>query len=456
MKFDKILIANRGEIAIRVIRAAKELNLKTVAVYSEIDSEALHTMLADEAVCIGPGPARESYLNISRIISAAEITGAKAIHPGYGFLSENPEFAEICESCGITFIGPKAEHIRAMGDKIKAKKTMADANVPGVPGSDSAIDSLKDIRKIVARIGYPVMLKAAAGGGGKGMRIARNEDELESGFRIAQAEAKAAFNDNRIYMEKLIEKPRHIEVQVLGDAFGSVVILGERECSIQRRHQKLIEESPSPIVDQLLREKLINTAYQAMQKIGYQSAGTIEFLMDENRNFYFMEMNTRIQVEHPVTEMVTGVDIVKEQIQIAQGEKLSFKQNDVIMRGHAIECRINAEDPDRNFVPMSGKITFFHMPQGIGVRFDTHIFAGYTIPPQYDSLIGKMICYGGSRSEAIARMKRALEEVVLEGLTTTVPFHLKVLNNDKFIRGDISTHFVEEMMVGTVPAKPAP
>jgi acetyl-CoA carboxylase biotin carboxylase subunit len=343
-----------------------------------------------------------------------------------------------------------------MGDKIKAKKTMADANVPGVPGSDSAIDSLKDIRKIVARIGYPVMLKAAAGGGGKGMRIARNEDELESGFRIAQAEAKAAFNDNRIYMEKLIEKPRHIEVQVLGDAFGSVVILGERECSIQRRHQKLIEESPSPIVDQLLREKLINTAYQAMQKIGYQSAGTIEFLMDENRNFYFMEMNTRIQVEHPVTEMVTGVDIVKEQIQIAQGEKLSFKQNDVIMRGHAIECRINAEDPDRNFVPMSGKITFFHMPQGIGVRFDTHIFAGYTIPPQYDSLIGKMICYGGSRSEAIARMKRALEEVVLEGLTTTVPFHLKVLNNDKFIRGDISTHFVEEMMVGTVPVKPAP
>jgi len=455
MKFDKILIANRGEIAIRVIRAAKELNLKTVAIYSQIDSEALHTMLADEAVCIGPAPARESYLNISRIISAAEITGAKAIHPGYGFLSENPEFAEICESCGITFIGPKAEHIRAMGDKIKAKKTMADAGVPGIPGSDSAIDSLKDIRKIVARVGYPVMLKAAAGGGGKGMRIARNEDELESGFRLAQAEAKAAFNDNRIYIEKFIEKPRHIEVQVLGDAFGSVVILGERECSIQRRHQKLIEESPSPIVDPPMREKLINTAFHAIQKIGYQSAGTIEFLMDEKRNFYFMEMNTRIQVEHPVTEMVTGVDIVKEQIQIAQGEKLSIKQNDICIRGNAIECRINAEDPDRNFVPMSGKITFFHMPQGIGVRFDTHIFAGYTIPAQYDSLIGKLICYGGSRTEAIARMKRALEEVVLEGLTTTVPFHLKVLNNDKFIRGDISTHFVEEMMVGQTPAKPA-
>jgi acetyl-CoA carboxylase biotin carboxylase subunit len=453
MKFDKILIANRGEIAIRVIRAAKELNLKTVAVYSQIDSEALHTMLADEAVCIGPAPARESYLNITRIISAAEITGAKAIHPGYGFLSENPEFAEICESCGITFIGPKAEHIRAMGDKIKAKQTMTEAGVSGVPGSDSAIDSIKETRKFAVRIGYPVMLKAAAGGGGKGMRIARNEEELESGFRLAQAEAKAAFNDNRIYMERYIEKPRHIEVQVLGDAYGSVVILGERECSIQRRHQKLIEESPSPGVDQAMREKLINTASQAMKKIGYQSAGTIEFLMDEKKNFYFMEMNTRVQVEHPVTEMVTGVDIVKEQIQIAQGEKLSIKQSDIIVRGNAIECRINAEDPERNFVPMSGKINFFHMPQGIGVRFDTHIFAGYTIPSQYDSLIGKLICYGGSRTEAIARMKRALEEVVLDGLTTTVPFHIRVMNNDKFIRGDISTHFVEDMMAGHTPPK---
>jgi acetyl-CoA carboxylase biotin carboxylase subunit len=455
MKFDKILIANRGEIAIRVIRAAKELNLKTVAVYSQIDSEALHTMLADEAVCIGPAPARESYLNITRIISAAEITGAKAIHPGYGFLSENAEFAEICESCGITFIGPKAEHIRAMGDKIKAKQTMTEAGVSGVPGSDRAIDSIKETRKYAARIGYPVMLKAAAGGGGKGMRIARNEEELESGFRLAQAEAKAAFNDNRIYMEKFIEKPRHIEVQVLGDSFGSVIILGERECSIQRRHQKLIEESPSPGVDQAMREKLIDTAGQAMKKIGYQSAGTIEFLMDEKKNFYFMEMNTRVQVEHPVTEMVTGVDIVKEQIRIAQGEKLSFKQSDIIVRGSAIECRINAEDPERNFVPMSGKINFFHMPQGIGVRFDTHIFAGYEIPSQYDSLIGKLICYGGSRTEAIARMKRALEEVVLDGLTTTVPFHIKVMNNDKFIRGDISTHFVEEMMAGHTPVKPA-
>jgi len=446
MKFDKILIANRGEIAIRVIRAAKELNLKTVAVYSDIDADALHTMLADEAVCIGAAPARDSYLNITRIISAAEITGAKAIHPGYGFLSENPEFAEICESCGITFIGPRAAHIRAMGDKIKAKQTMTESGVPGIPGSDRALETVKDARKIVTRIGYPVMLKAAAGGGGKGMRVARDDEELESGFRIAQAEAKAAFNDSRIYIEKFIEKPRHIEVQVLGDTQGSVVILGERECSIQRRHQKLIEESPSPVVDANLREHLITTAHRAMTKLGYQSAGTIEFLMDEQRNFYFMEMNTRIQVEHPVTEMVTGVDIVKEQIKIAQGEPLSFDQDSITFRGSAIECRINAEDPRRNFVPMSGKISFFHMPQGIGVRFDTHIFAGYTIPSQYDSLIGKLICHGNTRTEALARMKRALEEVVIEGLTTTIPFHLEVLENEKFIAGDISTHFVEELM----------
>ncbi len=453
MKFDKILIANRGEIAIRIIRAARELNLKTVAVYSEIDAEALHTMLADEAVCIGPAPARESYLNITRLISAAEITGAKAIHPGYGFLAENAEFAEICESCGITFIGPRAEHIRAMGDKIKAKQTMIEAGVPGVPGSDRALETIREARKTAARIGYPVMLKAAAGGGGKGMRVARSDDELESGFRIAQAEAKAAFNDNRIYLEKFIEKPRHIEVQVLGDKFGSVVILGERECSIQRRHQKLIEESPSPGVDTARRDGLIATARQAMMKIGYQSAGTIEFLMDEQRNFYFMEMNTRIQVEHPVTEMITGVDIVKEQIKIAQGEPLSLAQESVTIRGSAIECRINAEDPQRNFVPMSGRINFFHMPQGIGVRFDTHIFAGYTIPPQYDSLIGKLICHGNTRTEAIARMKRALEEVVIEGLTTTIPFHREVMENEKFIRGDLSTHFVDEMMAGRTEKK---
>jgi len=445
MKFAKILIANRGEIAIRIIRAAKELKLKTVAVYSETDSNALHTRLADEAVCIGAPPSRESYLNITRIISAAEITGAKAIHPGYGFLAENPEFAEICESCGITFIGPQPHHIRMMGDKIRAKKTMSMAKIIGIPGSDDSLDSLEDTKKIVKQIGYPVMLKAAAGGGGKGMRIARNSEELESAFRIAQAEAKAAFGDSRIYVEKFFKKPRHIEIQILGDSYGKVVALGERECSIQRRHQKLIEESPSPVVDTKIRKRLLTSAVKAAARIKYQSAGTIEFLMDEDKNFYFMEMNTRIQVEHPVTEMVTGIDILKEQIKIAQGEKLAFDQGDVVMRGNAIECRINAEDPSRNFVPVPGKISFFHMPQGLGVRFDTHIFAGYTIPSYYDSLIGKLICHGNSRQEAIARMKHALEELVIEGIPTTIPFHLQIMDNKKFAAGDISTHFIEEI-----------
>jgi len=445
MKFAKILIANRGEIAIRVIRAAKELKLKTVAVYSETDSNALHTRLADEAVCIGPPPSRESYLNITRIISAAEITGAKAIHPGYGFLAENPEFAEICESCGITFIGPQPQHIRAMGDKIRAKNTMSKVGIIGIPGSDGSLDSLEDTKKVMKQIGYPVMLKAAAGGGGKGMRIARNSEELESAFRIAQAEAKAAFGDSRIYVEKFVKKPRHIEIQILGDSHGNVVALGERECSIQRRHQKLIEESPSPIVDTKIRKKLLTSAVKAAASINYQSAGTIEFLMDEDKNFYFMEMNTRIQVEHPVTEMVTGIDILKEQIKIAQGEKLGFDQSDVVLRGNAIECRINAEDPSRNFVPVPGKINFFHMPQGLGVRFDTHIFAGYTIPSYYDSLIGKLICHGNSRQEVIARMKHALDEIVIEGIPTTIPFHLQIMDNKKFIAGDISTQFIEEM-----------
>jgi len=444
VKFEKILIANRGEIAIRIIRAAKELNLKTVSVYSEADADALHTRLADEAVCIGPPPARDSYLNITRIISAAEITGARAIHPGYGFLAENAEFAEICESCGILFIGPKPEHIRAMGDKIKAKETFARFGVHGIPGSDGEVDNIRNARIIASKIGYPVILKAAAGGGGKGMRIVRDEEELESGFRIAQAEAKAAFGDPRLYIEKYIEKPRHIEVQILGDLKGNIIALGERECSIQRRHQKLIEESPSVVVDEDLRKKLMETAIRAAKGIGYQSAGTIEFLMDENKNFYFMEMNTRIQVEHPVTEMVTGIDILKEQIKIALGEKISFKQEDIELRGHAIECRINAEDPKKNFAPSPGRINFLHIPQGIGVRFDTHIFAGYTIPPHYDSLIGKLICHGNSRNEAIARMKRALEEMVIEGVHTTIPFHLEVMNNEKFVAGEISTKFIEE------------
>jgi acetyl-CoA carboxylase biotin carboxylase subunit len=445
MKFEKILIANRGEIALRIIRAASELGLKTVAIYSEADSESLHARLANEAVCIGPPPSRESYLNITRIISAAEITGAKAIHPGYGFLAENPEFAEICESCGIAFIGPKPEHIRAMGDKIRAKKTMEDAGLSGIPGSKGSIENLKVARRLCKDIGYPVILKAASGGGGKGMRIARGEEELDAGFRIAQAESKAAFGDNRIYLEKFIQKPRHIEVQILGDKHGNVIALGERECSIQRRHQKLIEESPSPGVDSELRRRLLESALHATQSIGYYSAGTIEFLMDQDKSFYFMEMNTRIQVEHPVTEMVTGVDIVKEQIKIARGEKIAYRQEDVVLRGHAIECRVNAEDPDRNFVPMPGKITFFHMPQGIGVRFDTHIFAGHVIPSQYDSLVGKLICHGNSRGEAIARMTRALEEIVIEGIATTIPFHRKIMAHPKFTEGDISTNFIEEM-----------
>ncbi len=445
MNFDKILIANRGEIALRIIRAAHELDLKTVAVFSEIDSESLHARLADEAVCIGPAPSKESYLNITRIISAAEITGAKAIHPGYGFLAENPEFAEICESCGIAFIGPKPEHIRAMGDKIVAKETMAKANLAGIPGSKGSIENMRDARRICKEIGYPVILKAAAGGGGKGMRVARDDEELDAGFRIAQAEAKAAFGDSRIYIEKFIVKPRHIEVQIIGDDHGNIVALGERECSIQRRHQKLIEESPSVVVDERLREQLMSSALTAARSIGYRSAGTIEFLMDEGLRYYFMEMNTRIQVEHPVTEMVTGVDVVKEQIKIALGQEISFKQQDIELRGHAIECRINAEDPERNFVPVPGKISFFHMPQGIGVRFDTHIFAGHNIPSHYDSLIGKLICHGNSRQEAIARMKRALEEIVIEGIATTVPFHRRIMEHPRFIAGDISTNFIDEM-----------
>ena len=445
MKFEKILIANRGEIALRIIRAANELNLKTVAVYSESDAESLHARLANEAVCIGPPPSKESYLNITRIISAAEITGAKAIHPGYGFLAENPEFAEICKSCGITFIGPQPEHIRAMGDKIKAKETMAAAGLPGIPGSKGSIEHVKDARRLCKEIRYPVILKAAAGGGGKGMRVARDDEELDAGFRIAQAEAKAAFGDNRIYLEKFIQGPRHIEVQILGDNYDRVVALGERECSIQRRHQKLIEESPSPVVGVALRKKLIKSALKAAQSIKYRSAGTVEFLMDRDKNYYFMEMNTRIQVEHPVTEMVTGVDIVKEQIKIALDEKIAFEQGDVELRGHAIECRINAEDPSRNFVPAPGKIVFFHMPQGIGVRFDTHIFAGHVIPSQYDSLIGKLICHGNSRDEAIARMKRALEEIVIEGIPTTIPFHKRIMSHPRFIAGDISTDFIDNM-----------
>ncbi len=443
--FKKILIANRGEIAIRIIRAAKELGVKTVAVYSEADSDSLHTRFADESVCIGASPARDSYLNIPRIISAAEVTGAEAIHPGYGFLAENAEFAEICESCNIIFIGPKPEQIKTMGDKVLAKKTMEKAGVPIVPGSKDEISSLKEARVIADGLAFPVILKAAAGGGGKGMRIIYSAEELESGFRLAQAEARAAFGDERIYIEKYIENPRHIEIQIIGDNHNNIIYLGERECSIQRRHQKLIEETPSPAVDEKLRKRLGEAAVAGAKEINYSSAGTIEFLLDRTESFYFMEMNTRIQVEHPVTEMVSGVDIVKEQIRVADGEKLGFKQNDIRMAGHAIECRINAEDPERDFVPTPGRINFLHLPGGPGIRVDTHVYAGYKIPSYYDSIIAKIIGYDKTRSDTIKRVRRALEEIYIDGIATTVNFHLMVMQNKDFIEGRFSTSFVDEI-----------
>lgn len=449
----KILIANRGEIAVRIIRAAKELGVRTVAVYSEADADSLHTRFADESVCIGPPQARESYLNIPRIISAAEVTGAEAIHPGYGFLAENAEFAEICESCKIIFIGPKPSQIKAMGDKVRAKKTMEKAGVPVIPGSKGEVSSLEDAQKIAEEFTLPVILKAAAGGGGKGMRVVGSKDELESGFRLAQAEARAAFNDGRLYIEKYIARPRHIEIQILGDNHGNVVSLGERECSIQRRHQKLIEETPSPVVDDALREKLGKAAVAGAREIGYSSAGTIEFLMDEKGDFYFMEMNARIQVEHPVTEMVSGIDIVKEQIRIAGGEPLSFEQKDVRLVGHAIECRINAEDPERDFVPTPGKINFLHLPGGPGIRVDTHVYAGYLIPPYYDSIIAKVIGYDKTRLDTIKRVKRALEEIYIDGIKTTVSFHLMVMQNQDFIEGRFSTAFVDDLLKKNGAAK---
>jgi len=442
--FKKILIANRGEIALRIIRACRELGIKTVAVHSPVDTESLHTRFADESICIGSNASTESYLKIPRIISAAEITGADAIHPGYGFLAENPEFAEICESCGITFIGPKSEMIRAMGDKALAKKTMKHAGLPVIPGSEGELDDLKDAKKLVGNIGYPVMLKAAAGGGGKGMRIACNEKELETGFRMAQAEAKAAFGDGRLYLEKYIERPRHIEVQLLGDRHGTVIHLAERECSIQRRHQKLVEESPSPAVDETLRKRLCALAVKGARAIGYESAGTMEFLLDQTGNFYFMEMNTRIQVEHPVTEMVTNEDIVKSQLLIALGEPMPIKGDFTKLSAHAVECRINAEDPERSFLPTPGKITELYLPGGPGIRIDTHIYAGYSIPPFYDSLIAKFIAAGQTRLEAINRMQRALEESYIEGIKTTIPFHLQIIQSEKFRNGDLSTSFIEE------------
>ncbi|HDP98102.1 MAG TPA: acetyl-CoA carboxylase biotin carboxylase subunit [bacterium] len=440
----KILIANRGEIALRIIRACKELGIATVAVYSEADSDSLHVRFADEVVKIGPGPSNQSYLNIPRIISAAEITNADAIHPGYGFLAENAQFAEICESCDIKFIGPSSDMIANMGDKAFAKARMKQAKVPTIPGSDGILQSISDALKIADQIGYPVILKATAGGGGRGMRVVREPKELERAFVTASNEAESAFSNPRLYMEKFFEHPRHIEVQIMGDHYGNVVALGERECSIQRKHQKLIEESPSPAVDDKLRTKLSNAAVQGASGVNYESAGTIEFLLDENGKYYFMEMNTRIQVEHPVTEAVYGIDLLKHQILLAAGERIDNMMKDFKMRGHAIECRINAEDPDKNFRPCPGKIESFHVPGGPGVRVDTHAYAQYVIPPFYDSLIAKVITNGKDRSEAIGRMRRALEEFIIEGIFTTIAFHQRVLQNESFIKGEFDTKFIEK------------
>ncbi|MBL8172763.1 MAG: acetyl-CoA carboxylase biotin carboxylase subunit [Acidobacteria bacterium] len=443
--FKKILIANRGEIACRIIWACQELGIKTVAVHSEADRDALHVRFANEAVCIGPAPSAQSYLNIPQIISAAEITNVDAIHPGYGFLSENKHFAEVCKECNITFIGPRPEVIHSMGDKAEAKRTMRAAGVPVTPGSEGLIDDEEAAIREAERIGYPVLIKATAGGGGRGMRVAYNRAELVNAYNTARSEAEVAFKNSGVYLEKYIANPRHIEIQVLADNYGNVIHLGERECSIQRRHQKLIEESPSPAVSYELRQEMGRIAVEACQKIGYNNAGTIEFLLDEDDQFYFMEMNTRIQVEHPVTEMVTVSDLVAAQIRIAAGEPLNYKQEDVMFVGHAIECRINAEDP-QTFRPSPGRITTLNLPTGPGVRVDTASYDGYFVPPHYDSLIAKVIVHSRTRDRAIARMRRALEAMVVEGIKTTIPLHLKILNDPDFKAGNISTRFMDRFL----------
>ena len=444
--FKKILIANRGEIALRVIRACREMDIKTVAVYSEADANSLHVRFADEAICIGPPPSSKSYLNIPQIMSAAEISGAEAIHPGYGFLAENIKFAEICESTGVKFIGPQSQMIQSMGDKAYAKDTMRRAGVPVVPGSDGVVKDIKQARQIMKDAGLPVIVKATAGGGGRGMRIVRQESEFDNAFNTARAEAESAFGNPDVYIEKFIEKPRHIEIQLIGDQHGNVFHLGERDCSMQRRQQKLIEESPSPAVDEALREKIGEAAVRGAKSVNYEGVGTIEFLMDKNKNFYFMEMNTRIQVEHCVTEMVYGVDLIKWQIRVAFGEKLPFIQSELKPKGHAIECRINAEDPEHGFRPSAGKIHAFHIPSGYGIRVDSHAYAEYLIPPHYDSMIGKLIVLGDTRTEAIARMYGALDEFIIEGIKTTIPFHKQMMRNENFVSGDFDTKFVERLL----------
>jgi acetyl-CoA carboxylase biotin carboxylase subunit len=440
--FNKVLIANRGEIALRVIRACRELGVQTVAVYSEADRESLHVRFADDDVCIGPAPARESYLNIPRLIAAAEITGADAIHPGYGFLAENAEFADICAASKIAFIGPTADQIRQMGDKAAARKAMIAVGVPVVPGTPGGVDDVDEALEFAKQIGFPVIIKAAAGGGGKGMRVAKDADDFARSFQLARSEALSAFGNGEVYVEKYLARPRHIEFQILGDKFGNVIHLGERDCSVQRRHQKLIEEAPSPGMTPDLRARMGRDAVAGAKAIDYVGAGTIEMLLDEDGSYYFMEMNTRIQVEHPVTEMLTGVDLVKEQIRVAAGHKLSITELPPL-RGHVIECRVNAEDPARNFQPSPGKILAFHPPGGPGVRLDTHVYDGYTVPPYYDSLLAKLICQGRDREEALARMHVALDGFIIEGVTTTIPFLARVMQNPRFMAGQVDTKFLE-------------
>ena len=440
--FNKILVANRGEIAVRIIRACREMGIKTVAVYSEADREALHTLLADEAICIGPAPSNQSYLNMERILSATVAMKADAIHPGFGFLSENARFAELCEKCNITFIGPSAEIINKMGNKSEARKTMMEAGVPVVPGTKEPVyDSGKGL-ELAKTIGFPVMIKASSGGGGKGMRISWNEEDFEANFKNAQMESVKGFSDDTMYIEKYIEKPRHIEFQIMADKYGNVVHLGERDCSIQRRHQKVLEESPSAAISEELRKEMGETAVRAAKAVGYENAGTIEFLLDKNKNFYFMEMNTRIQVEHPVTEAVTDMDLIKEQILVAAGNPLSFTQEDVVIRGHAIECRINAENPEKNFMPCPGLITNVHTPGGKGVRVDTHIYNNYKVPANYDSMLLKLIVHSKDRATAIAKMRSALGELVIEGIDTNLDFQYEILSNEAFQAGDTDTGFI--------------
>ncbi len=444
--FHKILIANRGEIALRIIRACKELGIKTVAVHSDVDSEALHVKLADESICIGPAPSAKSYLNMKQIISAAEVTDADAIHPGYGFLSENAEFAEICANCGVTFIGPTPENMRLMGDKISARQTVTKAGVPILPGTKDGVHSADEAKRVAAEIGYPVIIKATAGGGGRGMKIVHSPASLPNAFAAARSEAQSGFGNPDVYIEKYCERPRHVEIQIMADKHGNVIHLGERDCSIQRRHQKLIEEAPCPVLTPELRQKMGDCAVNAAKAVGYTSVGTMEFLLDQNGNFYFMEMNTRVQVEHPVTEMITGIDIIKEQIRSAAGIPLRFKQSDVKINGHSIECRINAEHPFK-FTPSPGKIDGYHPPGGLGVRVDSAVYDQYTVLPHYDSMIAKLIVHADTREEAIRRMARALDEYIIEGIKTTIAFHQKIMDNKDFIEGNFDTGFLERLVL---------